>query len=228
MNMKCKKLRNLLLDSFYSLKHRIRWNIGYVPFISKFYFKNQEKIFKRELKSGVLEEIKSMNSIDKVVFPVSYSRHIRNKYLLWHPNNPYTMKPLSKLPSERWTSSPYHPDVYSWAIVNRLILETIDLRRRGFTHPYDMAEKVTYSLIFSEDESEEVINEIKNNIKDLLSDDLYSPTLVNDMMYEIHELHPSPTKMKAIMEAIQGEEHKIDSNVLEKLKRKSLTFGIQI
>lgn len=102
------------------LVHWIKWFAGYVPFLHRFVFSDANKIYFKERKKNVVTWLSTITPHDLAVLHFNYGARLRTQYLLWHPKNPYTMVKLGKVRPGLRSSSQFHPENYSWAIVRRL------------------------------------------------------------------------------------------------------------
>lgn len=116
--------RNVSMDKFSDIKYKIVYFLGFLPVLSKFIFKDDERILKKLKDAGILYKIVEMTDGERRLLHFSLGMKIRNDFYLWHPKNPYTMQAISHLPVSQQGNSPHHPDNYSWAIIRKLIIES--------------------------------------------------------------------------------------------------------
>ena len=95
----------------------VMW-LARIPGIRYFLFFSADDIFESEIYFGVIKNLQGFESeLERTRTMIEYGRFLRNRYLLWHPSNPYTMKRFNNSPD-----SPFHPDNYSQPIVERVFI----------------------------------------------------------------------------------------------------------
>lgn len=206
---KKKTMINLLQNS----KRLVMMFLGYVPVVSNLVFKSPLEIIECETKRGMLEYIKGMKSSQRNSLHFGYGMNIRNDYLLWHPNNPYTIKRLKTVPTERQYDSPFHPDNLSWSIISRLIVASGNRIRDSI----DISENITYALLLKDD-SPDNLDELRQHIKSLVDSESFD--LINSIFAECIQINPSKEKLKILLGEVAGNDSEISPiNYLEIAKR---------
>ena len=104
------------------LRDRVRRLVGHVPYFSTYVFMDADAIYAHLKQEGAVDYIMTLRPAERSLLHFSLGTSIRNAYLLWHPNNPHTIRKLKGLSDEKQANSPYHPDNYSWEIIRRLIV----------------------------------------------------------------------------------------------------------
>lgn len=96
--------------------HIIKNRLSSIKLFNYFIFKSKNKIIKIERNKNLRKEYNSLTTnFDRIQYRIMYGRWLRNHYLLWNDNNPYTIIKYNKT---KTMDSPYHPDNFSGYIMD--------------------------------------------------------------------------------------------------------------
>lgn len=108
--------------NFRNFKDRAIYYAGKFPLFAQYVFKSADEIYITLINEGVLEDIRNLNPSERGMLHFTFGRYIRNRFLLWHPNNPHTMVKLGAESEDAQPASKNHPDNFSWEIIRRLLV----------------------------------------------------------------------------------------------------------
>lgn len=220
-------MKNTLKQKYFELLRKAKWRLGYVPLLSGVVFKDANGIYAEQIKEGILEELLKLTPIQRSMLHHSYGTFLRNRYLLWHPNNPHTSKRLEGVMESLQGSSPWHPDNYSWSVISRLIVEAEKRRAKSeISKAYDTAEGLSYSLLLRADDSVDTLDAIRDSVETLARDG--QANLLTSVFEEALELQASPAKLKELLNAAAGYEQSIDHQVYIRVARRAVSYGISV
>lgn len=185
-------------------RDRVRRLIGHVPYLSTFVFMDADAIYAHLKQEGAVQYISGLRPSERRLLHFSLGTDIRNAYLLWHPNNPFTMLKLDGLSNEQQANSPYHPDNYSWEIIRRLIVAA---GINQTSEDFDAAEALTYSLMARYDDDDSTLEDIRKAVRDLIAHERWD--LLEDVYDESILLGASNAKLHALLWATVGYSTKI-------------------
>lgn len=205
------------------LRDRVRRTLGFVPFFSNYVFMDADAIYAHLEQEGAVEYIRNLRPSERKMLHFSIGMSIRNAYLLWHPNNPHTMRKLKALSEEQQANSPYHPDNYSWEIIRRLIV----MADTGKTSKhFDIHDSLVYSLFSTDDDSEETLAKIRTAVADLIANERWD--LLDDVYVEIVLFHASAPKLQALLQATSGYTTKLDPTNYLRVAKQAINKGVEI
>lgn len=201
----------------------LRATLANIPWLNRFAFSDADAIYNAQIKNGMLDAIRMADAKERAVLHFSYGRWLRNRYLLWHPKNPYTSVPLANEPQEAQASSPYHPDNYSWSIISRLIVAA-DASTTPMGSPYyKVQDGDSYHLLIADDDSIETLNALEKVARDLGEAKKWKE--LDSLFEDVANLHASPDKMKAVMQGAAGFEDHISYRNLSRVARMTTIYG---
>ena len=205
-----------------SIRYAIRAALANIPVINRLVFSDADSIYKAQIRNGMLDAIRMADAKERAVLHFSYGRWMRNRYLLWHPKNPYTSIPLFNEPEEAQASSAYHPDNYSWSIISRLIVAA-DAPSLPMGSPYyKVQDGTSYNLLMSDD-SFETLNALEKVAREFGEAKKWKE--LDSLFEDAANLHASPDKMKAVMQGAAGFEDRISYRNLSRVARMTTIYG---
>lgn len=205
-------------------KFKVRWTLGYVPFLRGVIFMDADAIFCQLEKDGVVEYIRDLRATERRLLHFSLGASIRNAFLLWHPQNPYTTLALQGLSDSNQASSPCHPDNYSWEIIRRLIVIATNDENTSISNRFDAAESLIYSLLVRKDDSVETLASIREAMVELVASNSFD--LLDDVLNEALLLAVTSDKISVLLETVAGIEKRLNPRSLVKLHNRQVMYGV--
>lgn len=202
---------------------KLYWRLSYVPILNRFLFKDADAIYKAEIGNGILDTIRGATQRERAMMHFSYGRYIRNRYLLWHPKNPYTCKPLEREAEDAKPASPYHPDNYSWGVISRLLVQA-DKKIAPNSREYTIEAGLVCSAVLCEqDDSPEALSRLEKCVTTFISDERYD--LLDGLFEDAGNMHVSPAKLKVLLNVVAGYESHISLKNYSRIAQVSARFG---
>lgn len=212
------------MNLFNYLPYPIRFKLGCINMLSSYIFWDDEAILAKLRRDGMVDIINGLSASERRLLHFNFGREIRNTFLLWHPNNPFTMRKLNALSEEHKAGSPFHPDNYSWSIISRLIVDASPQARTSSS--FDVAESLIYSLLARADDDEETLEGIESAVESLVAREDYD--LLDDVFAETIQFNPSPEKLRVLLNGVAGHTtHLTPVNYL-RVAQRAVSYGITI
>lgn len=210
------------MTAWSNFQFKVRWTLGYVPFLRRYIFMDAESIFRKLVDDGVVEYIRDLRATERRLLHFSLGMQIRNAFLLWHPKNPHTSLALEGLSDENQAASPRHPDNFSWAILSRLIVKATDGEANEISRLFDAQETLTYSLLARSDDSEETLYGIREAMLELVAKEQYA--FMELVFGEALLLAASPAKIEVLLESVK--DIRVSGLNYDRLRERAKIYGV--
>jgi len=208
------------------ITHATKNYIGFIPVLSDCIFLDADQIFNKLVKDGMVEYIRQLRPIERTRLHFTFGMDVRNTFLLWHPKNPHTLMKLISVSDSQRSSSPYHPDNFSWEIIRRLMVAADGTQLSVISATTDVSENLMYSLLARPDDEAETLDGIREAMVILVNTDRWD--LIDEIFSEAVHFLPSAAKLTVLLESVAGNNTKITPVNYLRVAQYAVSSGVEV